>query len=229
MARVGRMVKETIVSHVTTELKARPNFLIAAIGKLPAAEANVIRQKLHGTNARLLMINRRLSRKALEPLSIAGLQDLLKGSIGLVLTGDDAMPALKILVDFGKTHQEQITISGGMLDGEMYQREQIAALAALPPRPVLLAQVLGTIEAPMADVIFTIERIIGDIAWIAEQAAEKKPAPAAPAAPAAAPAPVVAEPKAETPAAPATPPSTQNPDAPKPETTEPTEPTKEGT
>ena len=174
MARVGRLVKETIVTHVAAQLKARPNFFITTINRFQAADANIIRQKLHATNARLMMINRRLGRKALEPLNLEGLQELLKGSVGLVLTGDDALPALKVLVEFRKTHEEQLTISAGVLDGQLYQEQQIAALAELPPRPVLLAQVVGMLEAPMADVIFTIERLIGDIAWLAEQAAEKK-------------------------------------------------------
>ncbi|MBI4598015.1 MAG: 50S ribosomal protein L10 [Candidatus Omnitrophica bacterium] len=176
MARIGRLVKESIANELRTELKQRPNFFVTSITRMPAAEANVFRQKLHATNARLLMINRRMGRKALEPLSLEGLHELLKGSVGLVLAGDDALPALKVLVDFRKTHEQQLIVSGGILDGELLLDKQLSELAALPSRPVLLAHVLGTIEAPIADVIVTIERLIGDLAWLAEQAAESKTA-----------------------------------------------------
>ena len=178
MARVGRMVKESIVQELLSVLAERPNLVVTTINRLPAAEADVLRQKLYASQARLVMVTRRLGRRTVEQLKVPGLADLLEGSVGLVLPGEDVLPAAKLIVDFIKTHEDHLSVRGGFIDGQLLDKSRVEQLASLPPKPVLLAQVVATLESTIADVIFTIERLIGDLAWLAEQAAEKKPQPA---------------------------------------------------
>ena len=176
MTRVGRLVKESSVTEVSTQLSDRPNFFIASINRLPASEADIFRRKLAASSAKLIMIKRRLSHRALEPLKLSGITELLEGSVGFVLAGDDVLLAAKILVEFQKSHEELMGVQGGVVDGQLLDKSRVKELAGLPSKPVLLALVLSTIESPLADVIFTVERLIGDVAWAAEQAATKKPA-----------------------------------------------------
>ena len=189
MAKAGRLVKEGSVQEITTRLSERPNFFITGINRLTAPNADLLRRQLFGSKARLLVVKRKLGQRAVQGLTLAGLQDLLEGSIGLVLAEADLLATAKLLVDFRKTHEEQLTVRGAVIDGQLLDAGRVEQLAQLPPKPVLLAQVVATIEAPIADVIFTLERLIGDIAWLAEQAAAQKPVDTAPVAPAAAPSP----------------------------------------
>ena len=208
MAGVGRMVKESIVEHVNTQLAERPNVFVASVNRLPAPETDAFRQKLHASQARLIMVKRRLGKRAFEQLKVEGLDQLLEGSVGLILVGEEFLAAAKILIEFRKTHEEQIKVRGAVVDGQLCDKQRVEQLASLPPKPVLLAHVVATLESPMADVIFTIERLIGDIAWVAEQAAAAKPAAAAPAPAEAAPAaPESPAPEAQGETPPATPPS----------------------
>jgi len=180
MANIGRMVKESIVEELTSELSERPNFFVTTINRLAAPDADTFRQKLFGANAKLVMVKRRVGQRAIDQLKLAGVTDLFEGSVGVILTGDDVLPTAKLIVEFRKAHEEQMALQGAVVDGQLLDRSRVEQLASLPSKPVLLAQVLGTIEAPMADVIFTVERLIGDLAWIAEQAAGTKlAAPAA--------------------------------------------------
>ena len=179
MAQVGRLVKESIVQELSSLLAERPNLLVTTVNRLTAAEADTLRQKLYASQARLVMVTRRLGRRTVEQLKVPGLVDLLEGSVGLVLPGEDILPAAKLIVDFIKTHEEHLSVRGGLIDGQLLDKSRVEQLASLPPKPVLLAQVVATLESLIADVIVTIERLIGDLAWLAEQAAEKKPAAAA--------------------------------------------------
>ena len=174
MARVGRLVKEAIVTELGEQLSQRPNFFVTAVNRLSAPDADALRLKLSASQARLFLVNRRLGLRAVEPLKITGLSELLDGSIGLILSGGDVLPTAKLIVEFRKSHEERVAVKGAVIDGQLLDSKRVEELASLPPKPILLAQVVATIEAPMADVIFTIERLIGDIAWLAEQAAEKK-------------------------------------------------------
>ena len=180
MAKVGRLVKESTVQEVGAQLSERPNFFVTEVNKLPASEADALRQKLFASQAHLVVVKRRLGQRALEPLNIAGLAELLEGSVGLVLSGGVTLQTAKLIVEFRKTHEDRLTVRGAVIDGLLLDQRYVEQLAQLPPKPVLLAQLVATIESPIADLIFTVERLIGDLAWTIEQAAAKKPTEAKP-------------------------------------------------
>ena len=173
---VGRAVKESMVEELQAHLAERPNVFVTTVNRLPAAEADQLRKKLHASSARMVMVKRRLGKRTMEHLNIAELAKQLEGSIGLIFVGDDVVPPAKLLVDFQKAHEQQVSVRAAMIEGQFLDQARVTQLAQLPPRPVLLAEVLGTIEAPLSSLIFTIEQLIGDIAWNLEQLAAKKPA-----------------------------------------------------
>ena len=182
MAKVGRLVKESSAHEVGASLSERPNFFVTKVGRLSAPEADSFRQKLRASQASLLMVKRRLGQRVIEPLKLTGLAELLEGSVGFVLSGEDVLQTAKILVEFRKGREEQLTVRGAVIDGQLWDPARVEQLAKLPPKPVLLAEVVSMLESPIAGVIFTIEQLLGDVAGLAEQAAEKKPAAPAPAA-----------------------------------------------
>ena len=173
MAKVGRMVKESSAAEISTKLSERPNFFVASITKLPASEADLFRRKLSTSQSRLLVVKRRLGHRVVQPLNLAGLPALLEGSVGFILAGDDVLQVAKTLIEFHKGREEQLTVRGAVIDGQLLDLHRVKELAGLPTKPVLLAQVVMTIEAPIADLIGTVEQLIGELAWVTEQAATK--------------------------------------------------------
>lgn len=178
MAKVGRFVKEAMVEEIGARLAERPNVFVASFDRLPAPEADRLRQRLQALHAQLLVVKRRLGRRAVEPLLLPGLAELLDGSVGLVFAGEDVLAPAKVITEFQKAHEEWLRVRGAVIDGQLLDQPQVETLATLPPKPVLLAQALSAIESPLAEVIFTVERLIGELAWIVEQAAAKGPAEA---------------------------------------------------
>ena len=187
MAKAGQIVKEGSVSEIASRLSEQPDFFITAVNRLPSVDTDAFRKKLFTGKSRLLMIKRRLGKRAVEPLKITGLAELLEGSVGLVFSGDDPLQTAKLIVEFRKTREERLMVLGAVIDGQLLDKARVEQLAALPPKPVLLTQVVFTVESLLSDVIFTLEQLIGDVAWLAEQAAAAKPAEAPNAAEAAAP------------------------------------------
>ena len=183
MADIGRMVKETSVKELSNRLSQQPDFFVTRINRLTASDANALRQQLFSSQAHLVLIKRRLGLRAIEPLKISGLPELLEGSVGVVFAGENVALTAKLIEEFRKAHEDQIAIRGGVIDGQLLSKVRVEQLAKLPPRPQLLAEVIGTLESPMADVIFTLERVLGDLAWLVEQVAEQKPAETPSAAP----------------------------------------------
>jgi len=93
--------------------------------------------------------------------------------------------AAKALVDFAKTHEKNFIVKGGMFGGKAFTDKDVVSLSKLPPKEVLIAQVIGTIAAPLSNLVGVIEAIYADpirtIGAVADKVAEGSPLPAAPA------------------------------------------------
>jgi len=180
MPGIGRMVKESMVQEISAQLGERPNFFVASSRGLAVADEDQLRRKLHGAKASFKLVKRRLGRRVLEQLAVPGAADLAPerdAALGLILAGEDSLLAAKELVEFIKEHEDRIGVRGGVVDGRLLTPAEVNQLAALPSRDVLLAQVVGTIEAPISDLVFTIERLIQDVLWVVQEAG-KQPRPA---------------------------------------------------
>lgn len=175
MAKVGRLIKESMVEELTTELSQRQNFFVAGVGRLSAVEADTLRKRLHGVQARVLMVKRTLGRQGLMALKLNDLESLLQGSVALVIPGEDLVPAAKLLADFAKVDEDKLVVRGGFVEGQLLDKRRFTELANLPSRPQLLAELIGSLESPMTDVVMTIERLVGELAWVIEEAAKTKP------------------------------------------------------
>lgn len=208
MAKVGRLVKESLLKELSDQLSEQPNFFLASVERLHAVEADTLRKQLRNAKSRLVMVKRRLGLRGVAGLSQGELAALLTGSVGFVLSGDEAIPVAKILVGFAKTNEGKFIIRGGWVDGQLLNETRVAELASLPPKPQLIAQLIGVLESPITDVIFTIEQLLSEPAWVLEEAGKKASAP--PSEPAAqqapAPQPATESTPAESPAPGTTPP-----------------------
>ena len=110
MASVGRMLKESMVQEFSEALSKRPSFFVTTIKRLPASEADLLRRKLSASRATFMLVQRRLGQRALSALKLPGLAEMFEGSVGLVLPEDDVLPAAKLIVEFIKTHEEQLVV-----------------------------------------------------------------------------------------------------------------------
>ena len=104
-------------------------------------------------NADCHVLKNRLIRKAAEQ---SGLDDLLK----IELTGDtavisgkgDASRVAKVIATFGKKC-DAVAPKSGYLDGVVLSGSDVKQIAALPPREILLSQLLGVLEAPSRNLV----------------------------------------------------------------------------
>ncbi len=174
MAKVGRLVKDMIVQELSMVLKDRPSFFVTSLGPLQAVEADGLRKRLRGANARMVMVKRTLGLRGITGVPADDIKGLFSGSVALVLPGEDIIPAAKLLVDFAKANQEKVSVRGGWVDGQLLDAKRFEQYANLPSKPQLIADVIGGIEAPLANLIFTIESVLGELPWILEEAGKKQ-------------------------------------------------------
>jgi large subunit ribosomal protein L10 len=197
--------KATIVDDLQQKLNASPFLFVADYTGLKVSQFAELRNRLHSTGARCHVVKNTFLRKAAKD---AGLPELaeLKGQTAIIVGDKDVAAAAKVLKNFTAEFKKP-EVKTGVVDKMVVSTAQIAAIADLPSREVLLATLLGVLNAPASKLVRVLNEPASSLARLLKAKAEKDaanaPAPAAAApAPAAEPA-EPAAPAAEAPAAPA--------------------------
>ena len=144
--------KSTIVQRMTENLGRASMAVVSEQKGLTAGEADGMRRRLRAISSELQVAKNTLVRRALKSTPYAALEANLGGPIGLIVSYADPVELAKAVGSF-KDLGDKFKVRGGVLDGKPLSSEEIQALAALPPREVILAQLLGLLMAPATQVV----------------------------------------------------------------------------
>ena len=189
--------KKAIVADLADRLKNSVTGVLVNYKGINVADDTALRKELREAGVKYSVVKNTLLSRACEEAELTGLQTTLEGTTAIATSDEDYAAAARILANYAKK-SKTFEIKGGYLDGEVVDLATIDSLAKLPTREVLLANVLGAFQAPIASFARAIQAIVDDggiEACLAKKAGEE--APAAEEAPAEAP----AEEAAEAPAA----------------------------
>lgn len=139
--------KTAIVQRLTDSLGRAKIALVTEYSGIKAGEADEMRRRLRAADSELAVAKNTLVRLAIKPTRFAALDSNLGGPIGLIVGYADPVEFAKTIGSF-KDLGDKFKVRGGVLDGKPLTAEEIAALAALPPREVIYAQLLGLLQAP---------------------------------------------------------------------------------
>lgn len=142
-----REKKGALVRNLAERLGRATLALVSEYQGLTVAESNELRRRLRAARGELRVAKNTLIRRAVRETSFAPLAERLGGPVGVVLAYDDPIGVAKAVASF-KEAADKLKLRGGVLDGKALDAEQAQALATMPPREVLMAQLLGLIQAP---------------------------------------------------------------------------------
>jgi large subunit ribosomal protein L10 len=146
---ISRERKNELVAQYTELLKQSQGIILADYRGLGVSDMDGIRRAMRPVGAKFQVVKNRLLLLALKEVGISVPEDWLVGPTAIGFCYEEVPPVAKILKETGKD-LEALQIKGGLLGASVIAPEQVHAIADLPPREVLLAQVLGTINAPAA-------------------------------------------------------------------------------
>ena len=116
-----------------------------------AAQATDVRKRLRDSDVQFKVYKNTLARRALDELGMSDAIQFLDGPTAWAFSSDPVTPA-KILKEANKDIPI-VEMRGGMLEGQVVSKAQLESLASLPPREVLLAQVVGTMAMPLRNFV----------------------------------------------------------------------------
>ena len=121
------------------------------------------------------VVKNTLLRFAFNNTGLNDLDNLLNGTTSLALADDPVAPA-RVMADYAKKLDGKFEIKGGFMDGKPVDLATINSLAAIPALPVLQAQFLGTMLAPITGLAVVLKQIAEKNCAPAEEAAAAAPA-----------------------------------------------------
>ena len=146
--------KQAVVAEVAKEVAGAQAIIMVENRGMAVADMTKLRAKARATGVYFRVVKNTLVRRAVEKTPFASLADSMVGPLAYGI-GPDPVAVAKVLNDFAKGH-EKFVITGGAMPGQMMSVKQIAALAALPSRDQLIAKLLGTIQAPVVQLVRTL-------------------------------------------------------------------------
>ena len=148
--------KEQILQDTTERIRGVRGIYLADFSGMSVEKLSLLRKRCREQKVQFRVIKNTLLKRAFNERGISELDPHLEGPTGLVFSAESEMAPAKILADFAKEH-EKPRIKAAVVDGRLFGDKEVAQLAALPSREVLMSQLLGTVIAPMTTFLAAIE------------------------------------------------------------------------
>jgi len=140
--------KSKVLDEVSGVLDASANLVLTEYRGINVADMTALRADLRKAGVKFKVVKNTLMKKMLKEHGAPGLEPQLHGPVGVAFLGADVAAGSKAVVEAAKKNPLFI-VKSGLVEGKVIGTEGVQALASLPPREVLLAQLLGTLQAPV--------------------------------------------------------------------------------
>lgn len=174
---MNRKEKQAVVDSLVERVSRARAVILTDFSGLKVEKITELRQQLRDKGNEYVVVKNRLMKRAVAGSESEALAETLVGPNGLGFSYDEPVELAKILVDFAKANQN-LKVKGGILEGKALSAEQVSALANLPSREVLLAMVLGTMNAVPRNFVGVLAAVMRGLVQALKAIAEQKEAQA---------------------------------------------------
>lgn len=140
--------KKAVVAEVSAKVANAQTIVVAEYRGIQVGHMTQLRANARSQGVYLRVLKNTLARRAVEGTAFSGLASEMTGPL-IYSISEDAVAAAKVVNDFAKTN-DKLVIKAGNYAGKSLDKAGVAALANIPSREVLLAQLLGVMQAPVS-------------------------------------------------------------------------------
>lgn len=165
--------KSIMIDHLLQKVNASPFMFVVDYGGLTVDKFEELRKRLRGAGAELHVYKNTLVKKAAERAKLpAELGAVLTGQTAIVTGDKDVCATAKVMKTFSSEF-ERPKMKAGVLDGKYLSPDGIKVLADLPAREVLLAQLLGVLQAPASQLVRLLNEPAASLARVIQAKGDK--------------------------------------------------------
>jgi len=169
---ISRQKKELMVADYVDMMSRSQVMILADYRGLTVANVTDLRQRLREQNSGFHVIKNTLFALALQESGVEVPPGRLDGPLAVGFCFGESSPVAKVLLDFARETQI-LQVRGAILGGQFLGAEQVRAIADLPPREVVLSQLLGTVQGPMSTLVSTITAPLRELAQVLRARSEQ--------------------------------------------------------
>lgn len=149
---ISKQKKVELVAQYVEQLEKSNGLILADYRGLSVNDVSEIRKTMRPIGSKFQVVKNRLLALALKEVDLSLPDEWLTGPTAVSFCYDEVPPVAKVLADAAKDF-ETLQIKGGVLGTSVVAADKVYAIADLPSREVLLAQLLGTINAPATQLV----------------------------------------------------------------------------
>jgi len=151
--------KQYLISELHEKMKSAKAVFLADFRGLNVTQATELRNQLRKANVEYKVVKNTLLELASRGTDKESLSSHYVGPTAIAFSYDDPVEAAKVLSKCAKDMQANFKLKAGVLTGKTISVQDIQALAELPSREVLLAKLLGTMNAPIESFVRTLAAV----------------------------------------------------------------------
>jgi large subunit ribosomal protein L10 len=151
--------KQAVVAEVGAQVAQAQAIVLAEYRSLQVGDMTELRKKARSSGVYLRVLKNTLARRAVADTPFAGLSEKMVGPLAYGMSSDPVAVA-KVLHEFAKSN-DKFVIKAGAMPNVMMSPREVGDLARMPSRDELIATLLGTMQAPIAKFVRTLNEVPG--------------------------------------------------------------------
>ena len=156
------------------ERLGRASIVIATdFSGLSVNQMTELRHRLREQGVEYKVVKNRIAALAADQSGVSVFRGILEGATGVVLGYGEPVTAAKIVDEYVKQTRSEMKIRKGVMDGALLTEAQVSAIAALPPKDQLLANLLGQLNAPITGLVNVMSGTVRGLAIVLQRRAEQ--------------------------------------------------------
>jgi len=169
-----RETKQKDLDALSAELKKANSAMVVSFNKLTVTKDQEFRNKIRETGAKYQVVKNTLAKIAIKDTQFEGASEHFKGVSALVWTEGDAVVLSKTVTKFVKDNKDFYTFKAGVVEGKVYDVNQVETIASLPSKEELISKLLFVINAQAQRIATVINAVPRNLAVVIKQISEQK-------------------------------------------------------
>ncbi len=165
------------VSEITDRLNRSKSMVMVDFKGITVEEITALRVKFREAGVDYVVLKNSLVHRALSDAGIKDLDQYLAGPSAFAFGMKDEVAPAKIICDFiDQSKSDKMTIKAGLLEGKAVDAKAVLALSKLPPREVLIAKMMGSMNAPIANFVGVLSATLRSLVFAVDAVRKQKEA-----------------------------------------------------